>query len=320
MEKTKLSERLFTFDAESQRIDIAPTLTILLSFVAVLTWAILVPSDGLWARLLSGLVFIGIVQVILGMLRASKISMFIVSLLALILFGSYTPGQLAVLSSFLAIVALAQAYFLYKNKIVGALGAIAAGLIAAGLGPATILAVLLFCLLLVSRVIWHYSRLEHLPRKIWLLFGVKAFLMALFVVLFAALTESKFTFPWANNYPLSWPHVYWPTLVVLVAVILRGLWGVMLLRTRRSPTHRGIMLFYLAVAGVVAALIFVLRTYGPDVLLPSVMESLRTVGVTAYTPEVLTIALLTGLSLLSVGIDRSLYRPRDPFAQQKILN
>lgn len=306
MRNRNLIQHFFPIDLHHSRIDISWQLLILFSAVSIVGWTMFVPGDIL-ARSTSALLFLGSVQFILAMLMSSRISMLFMSVTALFIFGSYSPAELSALSIFLIMVALAQVYLVLKGKLTSIVVAIAVGLLAAGEGRFAALAIVMFSLLLTGRMLWHLM-FEKMGKKIWFLFSIKVVGMIVLATGLVIALKSSYTFPWVSNQPLHWPEVHWLVSLMLGLLALRGLWSVLLLRTRRSPADRGFRLFCFLFGLAVVALVAVLRGYGAQIFLPAVMESFRSVGLLGYSPEVLVVAIASAFLLVSAGIDRSLYR------------
>jgi hypothetical protein len=303
---------LFSSDQAHHRIDISATLAGTLSCCAILAW-ILLPSAGLatWlTRLGAGVALFGAVWILLQRMGTSRFSSLLLGSCVLLFTATYTADQAAELAAWLAMVLVVQEYFINrttKAKLVAVLAAVAGGLIAAAEGAMGVSMLVVFALLMLTRIVWH-AVIERISKKVWVLFSAKALIATGVAIAIYCLLGSHMGTPWDEAQPLRWPHVPLIVLVAAVLLFVRGLWGTLLLKTKRSPSERGLRLYLLLVAVAMLIVVALLRHYADRLFLPVVIANLTTAGWLTFIPETMVVAMVTGLLYIGAGIDRTLFR------------
>lgn len=303
-----LTNKLFGLDVLHTRIDLLRTPTHILTLLVALVWAVWGGNHtNRFLAFLVGIALLVAFRLSLSRLGVSRISSFISSVGLLALYWRADLELIAELVILATVIVLIVEYFKKPTKFLAVLASAIVGILAAGMEDKGALLLVTFLSLIFIRVFWH-SAFERLSKKQFILFGVKAFIATLVSLgVFMALNPILH-FDWMHRSFTSLPHVNTWILVIVIFLCLRGLWATLLLKTNRSPLQRGLRIFLVFYGLLVLAVITLLRHWGDDIFAPDFLNSLRDIGITTYSVEILFLAIYAAILLATAGLDRSLYK------------
>lgn len=302
-----LTKVLFFYDTKHHRIDLAWTMTHLLTAIASCAVAIFSPltSDNFLTSLVLALLFTIICRITLRSLGASRLSSLIVGIAALSFFSGYMPEQLLSVTIYIFTLLVIIEFMKLSQKNMALVAGLLIGLLAVFAGSAGPALIVLALLLLFCRIGWRLF-FERLSKKALVKLCIKTILAAILLLGVYWILADRVHTPLGGLLPL--PTVDWLWLLVFGLVALRGIWATILLKTARSPQFRGIRLFLIAMSLLLGLKVWFLQHAGGQIFLPEVMQRLSHLGFTTVSLPLMIVAVVTLMLLVAAGIDRSLFR------------
>ncbi len=308
MKTDKLIRIFLQFDKPHDRVDLQRLAAHILTFAAAIWWAVL-SAEGFgqcFSRFAAMLIFAMVVRLLLSRAGASRLAALVVLVGALGVMQSLSVQEVMLLGVVALTVLLAQEYFILRTKLVACGAAVVLGAFAAGSGMYADRIFLVFAAALVARLLWH-AVIERMGKKAFVLFCIKVIMMLVIapVAWYIVHRFAPFSFSLAADFPaLHVPLWLW----ILTGLLgLRGAWTTLLLKTDRSPKHRGMRLFYVFFGVGLLATVAAMRHFGGGIFLPQALDEATQWGLTDYNVAITAYAVLAAGLLVTAGIDRSLY-------------
>ena len=304
------AKHVIDYDEAHLRIDLRQIPAHALTLLLALWWGTHDYSSvgALITRVVIAAIFLTITRWTACRLGASRLSSVLAALLVIVFFWQTGSESLGELTLFMAAVLASVEYFKTRNKVLAVGYGLVLGMLAAVLPDKKgLLLLTLFLGAVLVRTLWH-ALIERLSKLQLLLFAAKAVVIAILAIGIHVVIGPHVPSGWVLQSYVALPQLSPSFLGLIIVLALWGLWSTMLLATRRSPKHRGMRLFFTVFAALVIMLVALIRSYGPDVLRPQVMQVLAQTGLTTYNAETMIFAVFTIVLLITAGIDRTLYK------------
>jgi hypothetical protein len=300
-----LAKKIIVLDKPFMRLDMSSAVAHTALVVGALLWS-LIRGEELVLSALVSLAFSYIAFLALRLMGASRLSSVGVSLLLLAICYQVGLASLAQIGVFGVIVLLCTQYFKYPTKFFSILLGVIGGLLAAGMGANGYLALLVLFLAVSTRLVWHLA-VERLGKKQLILLVAKTILVFSIAAGAFLIFDRYISFDWPVDSHTRAPAVNGVLAAVVGLLVLRGLWANLLLKTKRSPMHRGIRLYFLALALLIVGLVTLFEAAGTHVFAHGFFERVEALGLTTYSVELLVFVVYAVALLVADGIDRSLF-------------
>lgn len=300
---------LLQFDRLHNRIDLQRPTAHVLTIAVAMCWAIMHSHSfrDIAGRFIAILIFLMALRLILSRAGASRLAAFGLLLAIWLMASAFTLSEVVLLGVIALVMLLLQEYFILRSKLVAVGAALFIGILLAGMGDYADRVFLLVSVVLAVRVLWH-AVIERMGRKVFILFSAKAVAMVLvsLAVWRGLQSLNALSFDMAVRLPEVQMPLWLAVAVFLLAV--RGLWATLLLKTKRSPQHRGMRLFYMCFGAAVLAVVAWIQAFGDQIFLPTALHTIRQWGMADYNLTAVAYSLLATGLLVTAGLDRSLYK------------
>lgn len=300
--------KLFSYEAFYQRVDIARWAAYAVTLGAGLVWAA-VGASGVaefFARAAVGCVLMLLLRLALARLGTSRLAASLGAILSFLLIADAGLQQLLQMSVLVGLLIVCIEFSKCPSKELTLVLGLAAGSVAALFSDRSAMVLTFVALFVGARLLWRLG-LEKASRLSLLLFIAKVFAVVGVAVLTHWALGKYAQDVWTDVAFIPIPTVPLWLLIIGGILVVRGIWGSLLVATTRSPIDRKHRLFFAFFGIVTLALTWFIMHYGARIFTHGALLGLEAAGLNAYTVQGQIAGLFALLLFATNGIDRSLY-------------